>query len=243
MQYTILDFDTKLFGFKVAKILPLRLATTALGELLNQLRAQNVRLVYWQNNSADSTSQLAARAMHGFLGSTQITYAMNLNDLPAAVSAAQTEDIKGIAVYQLSSATIELENLAILAGSYSHFRLDPQFPHELFLKLYRAWINNSVNGSIADVVLVAQCDNRIAGMITVSKKKGRGDIGLLAVDASYRGQNIGTNLVKAAQLYWLQHHLTQAQVVTQKDNLPACRLYEKCGFKNESSENFYHFWL
>ncbi len=32
------------------------------------------------------------------------------------------------------------------------------------------------------------------------------------------------------------------QVVTQGDNIPACKLYESCGYTIESVELFYHIW-
>ena len=137
----------------------------------------------------------------------------------------------------------DLENLAALAGTYSHFKTDPKFPHDLFIKLYITWIYNCVNGKTADVVMVSQQNDKTTGMITVGKKDGRGDIGLLAVYSEFRGQNLGTHLVRAAQKYWLENGLTHGQVVTQKTNKAACGLYEKCGFKQEKCENLYHFWL
>jgi len=238
IEYTILPFDTKLFGFNVAKILSPRLESIELQKLLMQLAAQDVRLVYWQADSVDEVTQQAAKQCQGFLGSQQITYAINLQDLPNHPII--HEDVE---IYQEHEVTSDLENLALQAGTYSHFRIDPKFPYNLFVKLFNKWIYNSLNGEIADNVMVVKRGNKIAGMLTNAKKNGRGDIGLLAVYAEYRGQDIGTHLVRAAQRYWYDSGLTAGQVVTQVANKAARGLYEKCGFKPEKIENFYHFWL
>lgn len=237
-KFTILNFDTELFGFKVAKILSPRLEALELQMLLMQLGTQDVRLVYWASDSTDATSQAAARQMQGLLGSQQVTYKISLHSLSPRLTIA--EEVK---FYEDRKPSAELENLATEAGNYSHFRVDPKFPHNLFLKLYSAWINNSVNGKIADAVLVVWRNSKVIGVITVAIKNNCGSIGLLAVDSEYRGQGIGAHLIRSAQAYWRSRGATEGCVITQLANKPARHLYEKEGFKIEKIENFYHFWL
>ncbi|CAL7960559.1 dTDP-4-amino-4,6-dideoxy-D-galactose acyltransferase [Gammaproteobacteria bacterium] len=240
MDYKLLELDAGLFGFKVAKILLPQLSLIELQTILNELHKQNIRLVYWPSDSTDEKSQQAAKKLEGFLGSEHITYLLDLKTLdPSPLVAPEIE------IYERKSASIdiELEQLAIQAGTYSHFNTDPNFPKELFLKLYRTWIENSVNGSVASRILVIRNDNKIVGMTTLGTKNNRGDIGLLAVNTNFRGKNFGTKLVCAAQTNFIESGFSHAQVVTQKANVPACRLYEKCNFRQEKIENFYHFWL
>jgi dTDP-4-amino-4,6-dideoxy-D-galactose acyltransferase len=80
-------------------------------------------------------------------------------------------------------------------------------------------------------------------MATLGDKNERGDIGLLAVAADKRGQGLGIQIVNGALQEFKAKGYELAQVVTQQDNIPACRLYERCGFTVEKVENFYHFWL
>lgn len=237
-QSQLLKFDTDLFGFGVAKILSPQLSLATLQKTLNEFRNQHVRLVYWPSDSKDNPSQQAAKQLQGILCSEQITYLLDLKNLttPPLIAA-------DIATYQEPTATIELEQLAMQAGTYSRFKVDPLFPQELFIKLYRTWIINSVNGSLATRVIVIQYDNKVVGMATLGNKNARGDIGLIAVNANFHNQKFGTKLVNAAQAYFIETGHTLAQVVTQKTNSPACHLYEKCGFQQEKTENFYHFWL
>jgi dTDP-4-amino-4,6-dideoxy-D-galactose acyltransferase len=238
MNFKLLELDTKLFGFGVAKILPERLSLEELQTIIDELRNQNVHLAYWPSDSTDEISQLAAKKLHGFLSSEQITYLVDLKKMiPSPLTAPEVEP------YKEKKPNTELEQLALQAGTHSRFNLDPKLPQELFLKLYKVWIENSVNGSIASKVIVVNHDDKIAGMATLGEKNNRGDIGLLAVNSDFRGQKIGTKLVHATQAYFIEQGFSHAQVVTQKANAPACFLYEKCGFHKEKIENFYHFWI
>lgn len=238
MNFQLLEFDTKLFGFKVAKILSQQLSLVMLQSILDELHKKNIRLVYWPSDIRDEISKRAAEKLNGIFCSEQVTYQLDLMTLPKLPQISPE-----IETYQEKIPNFELEQLAFQAGTYSHFRTDPDFPEKLFFKLYHAWIENSVNGSIATKVFVIQHNNKIAGMITLGIKNNRGDIGLLAVNPDFRKQKLGTKLIHAAQAYFIEEGLTQVQVVTQKANVAACHLYEKCGFKIEKIENFYHFWL
>lgn len=234
----ILDFDSELFDFKVAKIFTAKLTTLELQATLMELCAAGVHLVYWFADSKDEESQTAAKKLQGFLCGKQITYVIDLKNLPTRM-----ETPEEVIVYADKNPSLDLETLAFAAGTFSHFKMDPKFPAHLFVKLYKAWITNSTNGKIADSVLVVRRKDQIVGMITIGKKNERGDIGLLAVSPEYRGQNIGTHLVQAAQVSFLRAKLSVSQVVTQMANKPACSLYERCGYQIEKVENLYHFWL
>jgi dTDP-4-amino-4,6-dideoxy-D-galactose acyltransferase len=203
-----------------------------------ELCAADVHLVYWPSDSKDEESQIAARKLQGFLCSKQVTYVADLKNLPRKI-----ESSEEVETYAEKIPNLDLETLAFAAGTYSHFKIDPKFPTHLFYKLYKTWIANSTSGEIANAVLVVRRKEQIVGMITLGKKNGRGDIGLLAVSPDYRGQNIGTHLVQAAQVNFRRAGLQVSQVVTQTANKPACNLYENCGYQIEKIENFYHFWL
>jgi len=236
LNYEILKFDSELFGFGVARILVPRLNSATLKNICAQLRQQNIKLLYWPTDSHDATSQLAARDAHGNLCSEQVTYVIDLKNI-------HTFPTPDIIEYQDSKVTPELENQALAAGKYSRFVCDSNFPHHLFVKLYQNWIKNSANKTLASKILIAQHEQKIVGMITLGEKNQRGDIGLLGIDENYRGRGFGKQLVHAAQQEFIKQGYATAQVVTQRANLPACKLYEKCGFTLEKIENYYHLWL
>ena len=97
-------------------------------------------------------------------------------------------------------------------------------------RLYNLWIINSVNRKIAREVLVYLDSNEIAGFVTLGEKSKRGVLGIIAGNAKFRGrgrQNLAESCF-AGQGYG------SVQVVTQGDNVPACRLYENCGYRVET---------
>lgn len=97
---------------------------------------------------------------------------------------------------------------------------------------------------MADEVLVAKNkEDKQVGFVTLAVKEGIGDIGLLAVNENFRGQGIGSILLKYAENYFSKEHARGAKVVTQLDNVPACRLYEKMGYTIIKKESIFHCYL
>lgn len=138
---------------------------------------------------------------------------------------------------------LELLNLAYASGEYSRFYLDKNFKRQEFQRLYKRWIDNSIEKVSDYKIFVAEDGEKIIGFITVGKKNdGLSDIGLLAVSSEARGKRVATQLIQFAKEFSLKHNLNKLQVVTQLDNTPACKLYEKTGFKIKEINYIYHFW-
>ena len=95
---------------------------------------------------------------------------------------------------------------------------------------------------MAKEVFIYQENQIIAGFVTLGEKKSRAEIGIIAVDNNYRGKGIGKSLMFAAENWFAGKKYNEIRVVTQGDNLPACRLYESCGYKTDNVEYFYHLW-
>lgn len=137
----------------------------------------------------------------------------------------------------------QLEDLAIASALHSRFFIDDRFPPERVRQMLQLWMRRSVNGELADRVLVLCTQSSLAGMVTLAKKGNRGVIGLLAVDAGHRGQGYGESLVREA-LEWTRNlGCLECQVSTQAANGPAVRLYQKQGFSVERREFLYHLWV
>lgn len=234
-----LDWDSRLLNLKIAKIIPSLLTSTELKHCLDKLRREQIKLVYWAIDSNNRKAIEAAQNNHGHLVDHKLTYCQPLNFNSSLLDFSAL----GVEFYGENYPNEELIRLAYNSGQYSRFRQDPYLTQIQFEAIYREWMVNSVNKSIAKDVLIIKQDQQIVGMTTVGEKNGRGDIGLLAVAENARGKRIGTRLVQAVLLYFIHHGYASSQVVTQKANLPACRLYEKNGYTVEKMEYFYHFWL
>ncbi len=146
-----------------------------------------------------------------------------------------------------------LVQLALVAGQFSRFRRDPRFGQQAFERLYRAWIHRACQERAGSLVLVAQGADRSAppvGLVTAEipavERREYGwpaRIGLLAVDPSHHRQGISRALLAhLADRLWGQG-VHCIEVVTQAENLPACRAYAAAGYHLASSAAMYHFWI
>lgn len=232
MTVSRLDWDSDFFELEVFRIDDPDLAPDALPGALDALDAAGATLVYWPATRRVALPDHPTFAGH--LADEKVTYACDLAEAP--------EMPDRVVPYAPPLPYADLERLALQAGEYSRFALDPNLPREKFEDLYRTWIEKSVDRRLALEVLVVPAEGRVAGFVTLGDKGGRGDIGLVAVDAGHRGQGHGRALVHAAQAWFRAHGFREGQVVTQGVNAAACRLYEACGYAVDRTEYVHHFW-
>ena len=235
MDFKVLEWDSKVFEIPTALITRKIHSKEQLGSLVSGLESAGIRLAYYF-----SPVELG-NFIDGFGGSLvdrKTTFYQSSEDFYTR----QTSDPNTAAPYDQDTATDDMISLAVQSGVSSRFALDPFFPREKFEHLYTVWINRSVRKEIADEVLVSRQDGKITGFVTLVSNNGIGEIGLIAVDAAYRHKRYGQLLVQSA-LYWCDRKgLKGCRIVTQGDNIPACRLYSKCGFEIQKIEFVYHFW-
>lgn len=237
-DYLELEWDSNLFGYKVAKLSRASLKTEELSCLLNNLAKNEFNLIYWSVDPNNRDANQAALDNHGFLADKKVTY---LIELPGQFDF--YVDREHLQSYSLKPINKRVINLALQSGIYSRFKVDPHFINNEFTKLYSVWIKRSINKEIAREVLVYIENNIEVGLITLGEKNNRGDIGILAVDKSFRGKSIGKYLVFGAIKKFRHWGYKEVQAVTQQYNVIACRFYEKVGFKIDSIRHIYHFWL
>ncbi len=237
MKYKMMDWDTNFFGIKVAQISRPRLSTNELSDIISELKRLHVRLVYWA--SEEEYDEAVAKKLGGCLVDRKTTFSIDFSSVNLKEIA--STDIVEPFIYSMPVA--DLEALAIESGKYSRFAVDPKLPRERFIALYKVWVNKSLSKEISDEVLVIRDGDHVVGMATLGEKDGRGNIGLIAVDSNSRGRKYGEKLVRAAQRWFISKGYEYGHVVTQGQNIPACKLYIKCGYSVEQIKFFYHFWL
>lgn len=132
--------------------------------------------------------------------------------------------------------------IGLQSGIYSRFATDKNFGEGIFTRFYTEWMNKSIDRKMAEEVFVVEVQDAIKGVITLGRKSNRGDIGILAVDEKYRGQNIGFRLVQKCEAYCTNKGIDKLQVTAQAANKAACSFYTKYGFSIESITNVYHLW-
>lgn len=224
----ILPWDTEFFKFPVARINDdINIFNK---EVFESLSENNTRLAYYSSPQKISIPQHTLYEIK--LVDEKITYTKKIINHPS--------DAK-ISSYVRDYPEQKLIDLAIESGFYSRFNNDKKIGSTNFINLYTQWIVKSVSRDIADDVLVYHEGNILAGFVTVGHKSNKATIGIIAVDKNYRGKGISKALMLTAENIYTDT-CESIQVITQRANVPACNLYESCGYHVENTEYFYHFW-
>lgn len=232
-----LPWDSDLMGFAVARLTLAQADAAETARAIAECRAAGYHLVYGVVNTDDDAANCVMRAAGAWLADRKVTYA---RPLPPAAAAPAPDP----AIVLATGFTPALEALAWQSGAYSRFRLDPRLPANAFQRMYSQWLRGSLDGSLAQAVLVLHsAADRALGLMTLGEKQGIAKIGLVAVDANAGGQQVGQRLMAETVRRAAAAGFAELQVVTQGENPSACRFYEKCGFVLVHEVHIYHLWL
>lgn len=145
------------------------------------------------------------------------------------------------------SRLARIEDLAVLTkiAHSSHritrFYADPRLPDDRCDDLYEEWIRRSFAGW-ADIVLVAEREEKAVGYITVHLSEETSSIGLIAVAEDARNKGVGAELVSSAVNWAKGKGAKQMTVVTQGRNIEAQRLFQRSGFQTTQTQLWFHRW-
>lgn len=141
-----------------------------------------------------------------------------------------------------SPLTPDLLALSFEAGQDSRFKRDTKFCRGEFDLLYKKWIENSLNGEIADIVYGYVHEGRVIGLVTLRNDKTSASIGLIAVKKEHHGKGIGSILLSSCESYCLKNNIKSLKVPTQGSNKQALSFYQRNDFKVINKEHIYHWW-
>ena len=232
-----LEWESNYFGVRTSMLAEADLDDDALADALRQARGDGVQLLVWPALGGRIAPRCLCDEFNGMLVDRKATFSKAIRAGGAALDSLPDDELPVIR-YTAATASAELCDLAIAAGAYSRFKVDPHIQQKQFEGMYRRWIDKSVQGELANVVLIAALDNghadtrRLGGMITLAESHGVASIGLLAVASEMRGRGIGSTLMRTAHCWMSARNAHEARVVTQLANAAACRLYERCGYSS-----------
>jgi dTDP-4-amino-4,6-dideoxy-D-galactose acyltransferase len=233
--FSLLTWDSELFGYPVARLSPEGLRPERLSGTLEQLKGLGVRLAYAQVPWQDQATRALLDGIGAQMVDRKVTFGKAV--VGGSISPAGVEAWQGVEV------SAELEALALASGHLSRFRIDSRVPPHVFPTLYKTWIRRSVLGEIADGVLVIRDGGRLAGLVTLALHGSVSEIGLLAVAEDFRGKGIGRNLMAAAEAWSDEREAERLEVVTQGENAGACALYRSAGCLVVREQAIYHVWM
>lgn len=233
-NYEILKWDTDFFGYPVARIQGSDLALNELQRILADMKGK-VKLVYYASAFLLEGADDLLSEFNGQLVDQKITF--------YKATAIASEPNPNIVEYQNEMNKEELVNLSIASGIYSRYKIDRNVGELKYRALYKEWMLNSINHTLAKKVLVYAVDNEALGAVTLAIKHNVVEIGVIAVKETKRGLGIGKSLMGAADSFAIANKLPGICVITQGANKPACALYTGKGYEIKKVEYFYHFWL
>jgi dTDP-4-amino-4,6-dideoxy-D-galactose acyltransferase len=231
----LLAWDSEFFGYPVARVSLNHEGIGLIDDLFRQIESRKIHITYFIVSPSDQAIIDKITKNGGVLADQKTIYSKESE---------KHDNISGsISEFNGTEINEKLKELALQAGLFSRFRLDGNFKNNEYEKLYTEWLRKSVNRSIAFKTLVSVQGSEITGFVTLVNKTSYIDIGLVSVDKNFRGKGIGVDLIRYADSIAYEMGKREIKVTTQLDNTPACRLYEKCGFRIESINNIYHYWL
>ena len=237
-----LAWDSVHFGFPVAELTPDKLPVRVLLRALQRARHEGFHLVYWKALPEQEVSDRLLNQWSGMLVDRRVTFKTDLS-LAAPVRSQTGQATFKVTVFPKEAPTQDLLSLAMAAGQLSRFRRDPSISAGSFRELYETWVRRSTLRELADLVLViSDCGDRHIGMVTLILRQPNAQIGLIAVEESFRGMGLGSLLMQAARERMTLAGAASATVVTQLDNVGACKLYERHGYTSAEVRHWYHFW-
>ena len=122
---------------------------------------------------------------------------------------------------------------------------DEKFSRDRLQEFYAEWVKKSVSGNLDDMVFHIEDAGTIVGFVTIKKNGSNlGSIGLITVAKEAQGKGFGLKLAAyAVNFLFNDWGCAGVEVVTQKNNIPACKTYEKLGFKVFNISTWMHKWI
>jgi len=213
------NFDSEILGFKVAKIEVLN--PRDVKSLIKDFIKNKIKYTTYRVES-NNFPMIHALERAGFiLVDGLITLEINTSETGTEISASQIREANKNDLDKLKEIT---------NGLYSISRIfnDSIISKDKANKFYIKWVENSVLGKTADLVLVWEEEKNILGYITLQKK---GQIPLIGVFPQARGKGIAKKLIKASFNRFREWGSEIIRIETQMGNIPALRVYQDCGFK------------
>ena len=232
---TCLEWDSKFFGLRIARLNRSRLDNVTVAETMRWCNANHIDCLYFLADSDHALTPVLAEKNSFRLTDVRVTFERTLPPSEAsiddlAVRPAREEDLAA------------LREIARGTHRDTRFYFDEHFDRGKCDLLYATWIENSFRG-FAQAVLVAEAAKVPAAYLTCHLKDDEAQIGLVGVGVEHQGKGLGTMLVQSFLSWSRRHHAKRVTVVTQGRNLAAQRLYQRNGFVTASLQLWYHRWF
>ena len=234
-------WDSKFFGFPMARINPVVLTPDQMKSALEFCLKNRIRCLFWRASSNDALCVELAEE-HGFhLANFRMTYEFDF-DLGHVFPQVREHEFK----FRQARRSDLSELMAISKNLYldSRYYYDRTFSRVACDRFYGEWIKKLVNSQkTGQQVYVLDHGKKIAAYIGYEVSDGTVRLVLVGVSHSYQGRGVGKILLGLFLKQMFKEGFTKFEVVTQGRNIASQRLYQSCGFKIAASHIDYHRWF
>ena len=130
------------------------------------------------------------------------------------------------------------------AGYPGHFHADPRLDRKACDEVYVSWARRCRDRSVADEVLVAPVEGRLAGFAALRlADPARGELVLGAVLSAFRGRGLYSEMTLAGMEWARARRAQHFTAVTHLTNLPAQRSWIHAGMLPVASSHTFHRWF
>lgn len=236
----ILDWDSKTFGYIVAKLNLLNYENAInIVDIKSQAKNLNIKLLYIFTNPQNKSQDTILKNSEARFVDNKVEYTLDINE-------AKQKDLSSSNFTELTITNLNdyLYDIALEAGKHSRYNIDDNFKNGEFESLYRVWLEKSLSKEIAFISIGILKNEKVEGLVTLGKKDEQtANIGLIAINQNYQNKGLGSQLIGKCIEICKERNFENLTVTTQGLNKSACTFYEKNGFKKTAESNIFHLWL
>lgn len=232
MEITKLEFDSELSGHVIGQCILNKPLYKAGDDLI--LKFKEYDLVYLMTKFDQDVTCFLGN-FNSILADIKITLSGNIQELKFTHSKLSEEDF---------SSAKDADRLIQLGSDLykeSRFFFDEN-THGLGKKIYQAWIENSLNRSMAEEILVHRDENgRVIGFVTVKTDNDFAEPVLVKIDESLTRKGYGRILMSKFFTFISDRNPdVKVRIHTQLRNLAAVLFYQSFGLKVSDYDFVYH---
>lgn len=232
-EFKTLDWDSNFFNFPVARIENNILSKDNYLKILDGLYAENIQLAYYFSKIPFLENA----------GNSLYDICPIFKKIPIIKPIREVSKLNcNISLYTEEYPEEDLIILAQLAGKQGRFGRDQKIPDSKCDELFKHWIINSVNKSIADEVYVYREGKNIIGFATIKIVGNKGYAPLFAVNRSFEGKGVSFALMRAVETRLFECGCEYVISETQDLNKKALAIFKRFGLEFQAPEYVYHLW-
>lgn len=227
-----LEWDTSFFGVPIGRVAQTATADD-IGAALHEAAHRDLRCIYLLA-AAEDDQMIEAAQEHGFMV-REIRV-----ELERPVSG-HVSGVEGLRIGRPEDLS-RFEQVARERFRGTRFFADKRFPPARSEALYVEWLRRGLSDRVARRTLVtADASGFVVCHLDVNSRLGRIELIGVAADASSSG--LSNALIAGAGAIFKAASLDTAMVVTQGQNVPAQRLYQRHGYRTTKTFLWLHRWL